>query len=78
MYENICTLCNPGAEDRKTKITPPSDAPSIYVGELAKSIYERAGEHWRGYREKREDSHILKHWVNHHQSQGQPQFNISV
>ena len=59
LYENICTLCNPGAEDRRAKITPPKDAPSIYVGESAKSIHERAAEHWRGFREQREDSHIL-------------------
>ena len=38
LYENICTLCNPGAGDRRAKIVPPKEVPSIYVGESAKSI----------------------------------------
>ena len=60
------------------ELTPPQDIPSIYVGESAKSVYERAGEHWRGFREKREDSHILKHHLLHHGGDGEPSFHMRV
>ena len=38
----------------------------------------RAKEHWAAYAAKAEDSHILKHWVNHHVGQGEPHFRIDV
>ena len=50
----------------------------MYVGESARSANERTEEHWRGYREKREDSHILKHHILHHQGEGEPDFHMRV
>ena len=44
MYENICVRCNPdigGEEGKKKGWSPPTTIPSIYVGETAKSLYER-------------------------------------
>ena len=52
--------------------------PSIYVGESGRSLHERAKNHWDDFASRKEDSHILKHWVNHHSSQGQPSFKITV
>ena len=80
IYESVCTICNPEGE-KKEKIgdlRETREFPSIYVGESGRSLYERAGEHWRDYRSGAEDSHILKHWTNHHQSQGEPAFRIRV
>ena len=34
----------------------------IYVGESARSIYERASEHKRDAEDNSEDSHMVKHW----------------
>ena len=79
MYESICTKCQPEA-----KKTGPLDShkkkeiPSIYVGETSRSIYERAGEHWAGYRKKKTDSHIWKHHLIHHGSQGEPEMVFKV
>ena len=52
--------------------------PSIYVGETARSVKERALEHWADYASGNSDSHIRKHWELHHQGQGEPQFRITV
>ena len=42
-------------------------------------MYERAGEHWRGYnKEKREDSHILKHHLLYYGGNEEPSFHMRV
>ena len=76
LYENIRLVYNPGAggEEGK-KLTPPMNIPSIYVGESARSLYERGKEHWRAFRNKNDDSHILKHHVLHHGGKREPAFH---
>ena len=77
LYENICLKCNPGAGgESKEEINPPLDHPSIYVGETARSLYERGKEHWRGFRNQEEDSHINKHHQLHHGGEGAPSFHL--
>ena len=78
LYENICKICNPDITSRRAKITPPKEYPSVYVGESARSAKERTEEHWRDFREKREDSHILKHHILHHLGEGEPSFHMRV
>ena len=84
LYESTCLDCNPQGERSVQKTASGVDLmetrpeASIYVGELASSIHERAAEHWRDYRERREDSHILKHWMNHHKGEGSPNFKFDV
>ena len=77
LYENICLKCNPEAGgESKEEINPPLDHPSIYVGETARSLYERGKEHWRGFRNQEEDSHINKHHQLHHGGEGAPSFHL--
>ena len=76
LYENICTKCNQGVEDKSKKLSPPTNHPSIYVGETARSLYERGKEHWRGYMTQAEDSHIYKHHQLHHGGEGEPSFHL--
>ena len=52
--------------------------PSIYVGESGRSLHERAQDHWNDFASGKPDSHILKHWLTHHQGQGKPQFRITI
>ena len=35
--------------------------PNLYVGESARSVAERAAEHWRDAESGKEDSHMLEH-----------------
>ena len=39
---------------------------------------ERSAEHWADFRSKKEDSHILKHWLLHHHGEGEPELRIKV
>ena len=78
LYESICTKCNSGARDAGPLKVPNSDVPSIYVGESSRSIYERAGEHWRAYQKKNTDSHIWKHHLLHHNGEGEPEMIFKV
>ena len=59
LYENVCKICNQGVTKKNPNLNPQRDHPSIYVGESAKSVQERGMEHWRGYKDRREDSHKL-------------------
>ena len=47
---------------------------AVYVGETARSLFERAGEHVRDAQGMLEDSHIHKHWVESHPDGEKPRF----
>ena len=73
--------CNPETEKFQKNGRDLQDRgtfPSIYVGETGRSLHERAREHCGAFRAETEDSHILKHWANHHGREGQPNFQIRV
>jgi hypothetical protein len=36
------------------------------VGESGRSLKERAGEHWQDAISNKEESHMIKHWMNDH------------
>ena len=80
IYESKCELCNPRGEDKKKSFSLKDgrENPSIYVGETARSISERASEHLADYRSGAEESHILKHWETHHAGVGEPKFRFEV
>ena len=78
VYENICIKCNPDAVKKGELKEVNTEVPSIYVGETARSIKERAKEHWDSYKNRETDSHILKHWTNHHNCEGEPEFVMKV
>ena len=44
VYENVCLLCNPTARENKD-VVPQASHPTIYVGESARSVAERAENH---------------------------------
>ena len=70
-------LCNP--EDKKEKTKEMGDRKGVYVGESARSIHERAAEHWSDCTSRKEDSHMIKHWLTSHQElQEPPAFRIKV
>ena len=80
VYENICADCNPSAGNKgelKVQDTM-TDMPSVYVGETARSLYERGREHWESWRTRSTDSHILKHLTLHHGGVGEPNFVLKV
>ena len=50
VYENICLQCNPDAAKKGPLLKHNMDIPSVYVGETARSVKERALEHWAAFR----------------------------
>ena len=71
LYESECTLCNPG-EDVKELEADLGKKDGVYVGESARSLHERAAEHQRDYKAKKEDCHMIKHWLTSHQDLESP------
>ena len=76
VYENICLRCNPTA--RKKGELKEHNGQSVYVGETARSIQERAKEHWDSFKSNDPNSHILKHHLIHHGAEGEPEFIMKV
>ena len=80
VYENVCSLCNNGAgAKRELKDVDPL-IPSIYVGKTARTIQERAREHWaatKGSKKDVEGSHMAKHMQQYHEGR-EPQFMMRV
>ena len=64
MYELVCMVCNKEEDnrDRKTdKFTRFKEQKGVYVGESARSIFERAREQRQDAADGSEDSHMIKH-----------------
>ena len=49
----------------------------VYVGESARSIFERAKEHHHDALEKSEESHMVKHWTISHPELEEPRSSTS-
>ena len=51
----------------------------VYVGETARSIFERSKEHWSDRLAEKEDSHMIKHWqIDHPELPEPPKFKFKV
>ena len=81
LYESECLQCN-GPEDWKTRdkntLEDTRETPSIYVGESARSLCERTGEHWGDALGGNESSHMLEHQGLAHGGTGELQFNFRI
>ena len=72
-------ICNPDGSKKKEKMKDMAKKEGVYVGESARSIFERAGEHQADAISRKEDSHILKHWLSSHPEESEPpNFRIEV
>ena len=78
VYENFCVRCNPSAKGKEEVKELNSEVPSIYVGESSRSLMERTREHWGAYRNGNSESHIRKHYLLHHDGEGDPEFVFKV
>ena len=80
VYESECGVCNPAGSRKladREGLAEKRDIPSLYVGETARSVMERAGEHWADGLAGKEESHMADHQAMAHEGE-QPQFNFSV
>ena len=73
LYESYCTICNPEGLKEGYR------ASGVYVGESARSLYERAKEHHDDELNMKEDSHRMKHWVlDHPNLPDPPKFKMKI
>ena len=77
LYESKCKVCNPDLKGSSQKEELQSRV-GIYYGETSRSLYERSKEHVRDAESFSEGSHIIKHWMKHHQDEEKPEFIFSV
>ena len=72
MYESRCML--------DSKISSKNDAyPGVYIGEIGRSLFDRADEHIRDDKSYILVNHIVKHLALHHPEEAeQPSFKIRV
>ena len=78
VYENICSVCNPGAEGKRELKELNMEFPTTYVGETSRSIMERTREHWGAYTSKNKESHMLKYQELQHGGAAPPSFIMRV
>ena len=65
------THCRPCREDRQVD--------KIYIGESARSAFERGSEHLSDYKANKEDSHMFKHFCDDHSSEEtRPKFKMRI
>ena len=79
LYESRCVVCNPEEDAKPEKVGELSKKEGVYVGESARSIFERANEHRGDVQGRKDDSHVVKHWLSSHQElNSPPKFRIKV
>ena len=81
IYESECVQCNPSGtrkESDKSSLEDKREQPSLYVGESARSISERATEHWRDAEKGKDESHMQDHQLHSHAGEQPPNFAFRV
>ena len=78
LYESECERCVTWkVSDKEMKRT--GGVPSLYVGESARSLFERSTEHWQAAHMKKEESHMHQHMVEEHRKEiDRPEFRFRV
>jgi hypothetical protein len=81
VYESKCRKCNPPGSRReqdKQGLEERRALASLYVGDTARSLSERAGEHWRDGEAGKEETHMVEHLAMAHVEEDQPEFDFRV
>ena len=74
VYAGVCSLC----EKEYSEGTNTAHR-GVYIGETARTLSERAGEHRAGYRRMDFKNFMFKHWSNTHcDSDTPPEFRFMV
>ena len=68
----------PSWQQHKEGLADKRGVPSLYVGESARSLCERAGEHWADAEGWKEESHMVEHQIQSHGGEENPAFNFRV
>ena len=72
LYENKCTVCNKDEDQKQSTKSYQMNGKWVYVGESARSLYERSKEHEKDKNDKMIESHQIKHWQLDHRELDAP------
>ena len=78
LYESECTKCCDGDSVTGVSLERLDKEASLYVGESARSLFERSSEHWQAAEQKKEESHIFQHCEESHKGESNPAFKFRV
>ena len=74
VYESVCSLC-----EIEHKLNPGTTHRGKYIGQTARTLYERSLEHLKSLRNFEMDSFMLKHWsICHKELEKPPKFDFKV
>ena len=78
LYASECTECVLGTGEASDSLEMTGATPALYVGESARSLCERTGEHWLAAEQKKDESHMYQQVVEAHNGETKPSFNFTV
>ena len=73
-YRTRCEVCH----ERREKEKEGEAREMVYIGESARTGYERGQEHEADYSTAAADSHMYKHWQTDHQDEDRPTFSMKI
>ena len=79
VYESVCLICHPDGRKAKPEDDMIQSGAGTYTGETSRSLFERAGEHYKDAKNLDKDCHIIKHWFLDHPSEVRaPTFHFKI
>ena len=79
LYESECVRCVSSEMMPTLSLGGKGDNASLYVGESARSLFERSTEHWQAALQLKEESHMFQHMVEVHKDDtARPEFKFKV
>ena len=79
LYESECVKCVPSEERNDLSLERKEAHASLYVGESARSLFERSTEHWKAALLEKEESHMHQHMMEVHREEvAKPDFKFKV
>ena len=61
LYESEFVECGQGEGLTDSSLERKGKEASLYVGETARSLFERSQEHWKAAKQNKEESHMFQH-----------------
>ena len=78
LYESECVRCGAEMTGDEVELERNGSKASMYVGETARSLFERTSEHWQAADSLKEESHMVQHREESHKGEEMPDFKFRV
>ena len=78
LYESECGKCGDGEKVTEESLKSQDQNASLYVGEPARSLFERSSEHWHAAEMMKEESHMVQHSMEFHSGDSNHAFKFRV